>query len=192
MDGKHKYESISVLSLVPGVYKLDDGTIIQAGTVTVDGNKHFKEVPLSNSFTETPFVFTSVDSFKGPSAVTSRVKDVSKTSFKVALFEQESLLGTGHAPETVAYVAISAPNHMFNWNGKTYTLSTEEIDSNWKTLYSEGGKAFQMKLQEDQSYDGETYHTLETVDILMDSEGKNIFAQDVSTKGGNPVIIRIK
>jgi RHS repeat-associated protein len=64
-----------------------------------------------------------------------------------------------------------------------YRLSRLALNSDWTAL---GGQ--QLKLQEESSADSELSHTTETLDILQIED--HLFAQDVTTHGGDTISIR--
>jgi len=192
LDGNHKDENVSLLVLNPGRYLMPDGNVIEIGTFELSGTGKFKTVEFQQKFESTPYLFLTVNTFNGPDTVVVRAKDVNTIGFKAALFEEEDLMESGHVPETVAYMAIYAPDG----NGTIplsddvqlpYTVKQVQIASKWDTAIS----PYEFLAQEEQSLDEERAHVYENIDILLINDSE-IFGQDVSTIGKDPITVRYR
>jgi len=192
LDGNHKNENVSILVAEPGRYMLPDGNVIEIGTFELSGTGKFKSVNFSQAFENTPYLFLTVNTFNGPHTVVVRAKDVNNTGFKAAFFEEEDLMNSGHYPETVAYMAIYAPDGngtipLSNDVQLPYTVKQVQIASKWDTAIS----PYEFLVQEEQSLDEERAHVYENIDVLLINNSE-IFGQDVSTKGKDPAALRYK
>ncbi len=110
-DGAHPSETISWVAMQAGRHVLPDGTVIQAGNVTAE-NETVENVQLVD-FTDAPVVLSQVSTANDPSAVTTRMANVTNTGFDVRLQEEEAASSRGpgggvHGAETVGYIAIQA------------------------------------------------------------------------------------
>jgi hypothetical protein len=103
-DGAHTTETVSYLVMESGVFLLEDGTLVEAGTVAADHN--FAPVAFGQGFAETPVILTQVQTYADPAAVVTRQRNATSSGFEVQLQEQEAN-DPAHALETVGYVAIA-------------------------------------------------------------------------------------
>lgn len=102
LDGSHVFETASYLVLESGESDLN-GLQAQAGTEDV--NHSWKTVVFSTPFPSAPVVLTQVASDREPAAVTTRVRNVTSTSFQVRLQEEQAADGV-HSTEEVHFIAI--------------------------------------------------------------------------------------
>ena len=191
LDGGHTDENSSIVALKPGRYLMPDGNVWEIGTFNVSGTGKFVTVNFQQKFAQTPYLFLTINTFNGADTVTIRAKDVNETGFKAALFEQESLMGSGHVTEKVGYLAIYAPdgNGTIGDNESNDTLNYQLVHATVNSDWNEPIPPYLFKLQEEQSKDDETGHIYENIDTLLIG-GKLIFGQDVSTKGLDPYALR--
>jgi len=103
LDGSHGFETIGYLVFEAGDHTLDDGTRIQAGTVSVDHN--FGSVSFPSAFAAAPAVLVQTSTRNGASAVTERLKSIAAAGFEVRVQEEEGQDGD-HAVETVGWIAV--------------------------------------------------------------------------------------
>ncbi len=192
LDGQHTNENVSLLGLKPGRYLLADGkVVIEVGSFEISGTTDWFNIEFTQPFTSKPYLFLTVDTFNGPDTVVVRARNVTTSGFPARLFEQQSLMGSAHAKEKIGYVAIYSEDNNFTLFKNTdheinVSLATVEVNSDW----TDTPFGVQLKLQEDQSEDDETAHTKEDIDVMK--FGDKIFAQDVSTKGLDPITIRYR
>jgi hypothetical protein len=185
--GAHDFEESSYLVIEEGVHVMDDGSIWEAGSFdhyAVAGSVSWKAVPFAAQFPAVPYVFLTIQTNNDPEPVIVRVKDLSTAQFKAALFEEEALQD-GHAIEKIGYLAIYAPTVAGELNGAdgVYRLAMNQTDYLFTPLLGQ-----EIRLQEEQSADTETWHLLEAVNALQ--IGREYFAQATSTFGGDPCSIR--
>jgi subtilisin family serine protease len=192
LDGNHIDENSSIVALQPGRYLMPDGNVWEIGSFNISGTGEFVNVNFEQKFAQTPYLFLTINTYNGVDTVTVRAKDVNESGFKAALFEQQSLMGSGHVAEKVGYLAIYAPdgNGTIGDNEDdnesiNYTLVHATVNGDW----NEPINPYLFKLQEEQSKDDETDHIYENIDTFL-IDGNLIFGQDVSTKGSDPFAIR--
>jgi hypothetical protein len=189
LDNIHTSESVDYLMMEEGVYLLPDGTLIQVGRFPISGINNWTTVQFSNRFRKAPHVFVNLQTARDPDVAAIRVRNINPQSFDVSLFEQESLMTSGHGQEIVGYVAIEHPQNagVLNFNGSLaashYSLARTQLDHRWSDVFGH-----RIKLEEEQSQDAETIHALENVDVL--SVGDKLFTQIVSDFGLDSVLIR--
>ena len=191
LDGIHGEEEISFIAVHKGSYKVENlGTrSIEAGTVEgVDTNwvtKTFK-VP----FSTVPCVFAQCTSVNDASAVCTRVRAVTPSTFQVRLQEQWDG-GGEHVGESVDFIAIDpGPNQYFevgitnsfadhNWTALTFSSDQWTLPGFVGSVQSSGGDhpcilrykelsdgAVSVKVDEDGS-NGETIHGKENVGWMV-------------------------
>ncbi|MCU7806284.1 MAG: hypothetical protein KZQ73_00195, partial [Candidatus Thiodiazotropha sp. (ex Semelilucina semeliformis)] len=186
LDGAHLVEDISLLALPVGRYPQADGSTWEIGRFNLSGTKQWHDISFSEAFQTTPYLILTQQTRNDLETSVVRARNLSQTGFQASLSEQESLQN-GHPEETIGYLAIHSPNTSgtarFYGADLNYQLSQISLNQNWAVAGEQ-----QLKYQEEQSKDSETGHVLETVDILQ-LEG-HLFAQDVSTAGGDPAAIR--
>ncbi len=103
-NGKHGAEVFGYVVMEAGRHVLDDGTVVDAGTLA-PVNHQWTGHSFGQSFETVPVVLTQTSSYAGIAAVTTRLKDVTATGFQVRLQEEEAADGS-HADEQVSYIAI--------------------------------------------------------------------------------------
>jgi len=186
-DGAHAPEDVPYLVTEAGRHQQPDGTLIEAGTVSLDGTNRWQPVSFQTAFPGVPFVFLTVQTFNGGDAVIARVRNPTAVGFEAALFEEEALMN-GHAVEAVGYLALWAPDNgvgtlIASGEPVGYRAASAEIDHRWASVL---GRL--IKLEEEQSLDVETRHAKELIHALM--VGDFLFAQQVSHRGGDPTALR--
>ena len=191
-DGPHPAtETINWLAVEPGVHTLPDGRIIEAGTTSATDAT--SSVSLNGAFTGPPVVLTNVNSYNETDVVDSDPTNITASGFDVQL--QEGSLSDGvHIAETVGYVAISpgsgtdsgaattattlgtgystfglggtVPNAITL--GETQTLNESDAGN---VVIRNGTDSTIQAIFDEESGDGETAHTNETVGFVTFSEG---------------------
>jgi len=133
-DGIHAAEEVSFFAMHKGRYKLASRTC-EAGTIT-GVNTNWTTKAFSTNFPKVPCVLAQCTSVGEPSAVCTRVRNVTVTNFQVRL--QEGPGGDGpHTAETVDFIAIDPgtdPYRRFEVG-----RSNQCASANWTTLQSGGG-----------------------------------------------------
>ena len=195
-----------------GTWELENGTILEVGSL--DTNKmttqSWENLNFESDFAQTPAVLSTVQTDNGTQFVRTRQKGKSVDGFELSLEEEEALLSSGHATETVGWLAMETGSG--SWSGFDYTMgsTTEVIDDTWDTVSfgqtfattpnllaslssyvgadpaglryrSLGASQVQMKVEEDQSLDSEIAHVNESVDFLALAGSGNLSAVNVDS-----------
>jgi len=185
-DYFHPFEDISYLIAQPGRHVMSDGSIWEVGTFSLSGTRIWKPYAFAGTFAAAPRLFLTVQTANGGEAVSVRARNVSATVFEAALYEEEAL-NDGHSSETVGYLAIysGGDGGLVEINGYEvpYLLESHEVNHLWSPLPSG-----ELKVEEELSQDDETWHVTEAVDVL--AVGSQIFAQQVSSRGGDTTALR--
>ena len=157
------------------------------GSFELGGTKNYKDINFAEEFSGNPHVFLQVQTYEGSHTISTRVKDISKTGFKAAFYEQESL-NNGHLIETVSYIAIlpgsgTTGTLEIQSGSVAYSLFTADINHTGGQI----GEHFYI-LHEETSKDAEREHTMETLNVI-DIAGISL-VQQVSSNGGDTLSIR--
>jgi|GEM_PF-1857467 len=109
---------------------------LEAGTFNIDGEftSTSKQVDYSESFSNTPIPFTTVQSVEGASGIEARISSFGTGGFTGGICQQNSQdsCNGGHTTETVGWIAIERGNNPFP-NSEIGTTGTVVGDSNWNT-----------------------------------------------------------
>ncbi len=184
----HDLEKFDWIALEAGSYQTSDGSLWEAGTLEINGNGRVVSKDFETLFSSTPNLFLTVQTSKG-SPVIVRARDVSESGFSAAIYEEQRLfLEGGHTFETVGYLAIepAAGSGVVTINGQTIPYLFQDAMVNDK--FSEISPNLELRMEEETSFDEETRHAKERVNIL--TLGSQVFAQDVSTNGGDVATLR--
>ena len=119
LDGNHTTEDVVFVVAATGNHKIsitdkDTGIassyLVAAGTTTVNAttprNATFNTIGMGATFLRQPVLFTGTSSFNDAQPVTTRVKNISTTSFEIAMQEERSQSGNAHSGELVSWIAI--------------------------------------------------------------------------------------
>ncbi|MCK5923018.1 MAG: hypothetical protein KAG66_18900, partial [Methylococcales bacterium] len=179
--------------LEQGWHVMSDGSIWEVGTFTLtgSGSANFSPVEFQREFPSghAPHLFLTVQTHNGAEAVSVRARNITEDGFQAALYEQESTQNSGHAEETVGYVAIYSQKGSgeVRVDGKRIPYVIQRLGINGGNTPVLNGI---LTVQEEQSQDDETDHVMdETYDVL--GIGAALFAQDISSAGGNPTAPRL-
>ncbi len=189
LDGSHTVESVSWLAVSEGVHTLDDGSVIVAEHVSATDS--FETYDYDRPFDDAPVVLAQTVTTNDASAVTTRIDDVTSTGFRLKLQGEEA--HRAHADETVGVIAIAPGADLVAGDtGDSVRHRETEIDFG-ETVEDavflaqmqshDGGDSSTVRgvslsdtgaivyVEEEQSRDGETGHTTETVGYLALSAG---------------------
>lgn len=197
MDKRHTKESLSYIVLEAGSWQLADGTILEVGTTNTNSitTSAWSNIEFNSEFETTPAVFSQVQTDNGVQFVRTRQKSASKDGFELAMEEEEALKLSGHATESVGWLAIESGSG--NWSGLEYQAGStgRNINHTWDKVdfdrnfdrspslfaslasfhggdsaglryRSLGASGVELKVEEDRSLDSEISHTLETANFL--------------------------
>lgn len=197
LNGWHPLETLSYLVVESGRHTLEDGTALEAGLQSL--NQNFTTINYSSAFAAAPVVFSQTTTTNEASAVVTRMKDATATSFAAKLQEEEAADGT-HASETVAWLAIDAASgtsggllYEANHTGSTVTdawstISFAQSYANALAFFaamqtnqgtdpaavryqSLSATSAQVTVEEEQSSDTETGHGAENIGYLAIATG---------------------
>jgi hypothetical protein len=191
-DGAHTTETVAYLAVESGLFELEDGTRVEAGTVSVDHG--FAPVVFAQPFPQTPVILSQAQTAGDPAAVVTRQRSASASGFEVQLQEQEAN-DPVHGLETVGYLAIAPGPGMTGGVAFEADLTADAVTHAWHTLafsdsYSDpvflaglqtrdggdtaglryrnlGSTAVEVFVEEEKSRDTEVNHTTEVVGYLV-------------------------
>ncbi|MEL7408803.1 MAG: calcium-binding protein, partial [Cyanobacteria bacterium J06558_2] len=196
-DGWHTKESFSYLVLEAGSWELDNGSLLEVGTVNTDlvTSEGWENVDFSADFVDVPVVLSQVQTNFESDFVRTRQQPASIDGFSLSMEEEDALKASGHAAETVGWLAIDAgqgtwgdleyqagstgravTHRRYNLNFEQDFMSEPSLFASLASYY--GGDASglryldlnesrgQIMIEEDQSLDSERSHTSEIVDFL--------------------------
>lgn len=203
LDGKHpNAEDVSYIVLEAGSWVLDDGTKLEVGTL--ESNRlvtaGFESVDFSQSFSDSPVVFSQIQTSNGGDLVRTRQQVATANSFQVGMEEEEKKQNSGHTSESVGWLAIESGSG--DWGGINYQVGQtgDTVTQNWASIDLDGfnsslnflasiasydgrdpagiryqnlqNNSVEIKIEEDTSADAETRHTTEIVSFLaLQGEG---------------------
>jgi PKD repeat protein len=104
LDDIHAAELVSYLVMERGSFTLEDGTLVEAERFATSLTNAFGTLSFQRQFTTIPVMIASISTENEASAVTGRLKSISKTGFNFRMQEQESN-PQAHAAETISYIA---------------------------------------------------------------------------------------
>ncbi|MGW8160339.1 MAG: PKD domain-containing protein [Desulfoprunum sp.] len=189
---RHATETFGILIMEKGVYELDNGAKLEAGTFT--GSTSFQKVVFQQTYNVVPVVLTQVLTYNEASAVTGRVRNSGVGSFDYALQEMEKNK-VFHKAETVGYIAwepgtgtyagllyevgVTAQSVTDNWSEITFQnefpsmplfiagmQTAAEADTAAVRRQSVSTTTAQIKIEEETSKDAETSHAPEVVGYI--------------------------
>lgn len=185
-DGKHPEEEVTFLIVKKGRTRDADGSIWEAGTVELKGNRKWKKIKFKSPFPGTPEVFLTLQTSDDKEPVTVRARSVTQNGFQAALLEEERDQRTGHSKEKVGYVAVYSPTSRGTAAGSVpYRLKRGQHKKSFKNLLNH-----KVKLEEEKSKDKETRHKKESVSAM--TLGVNLFAQQVTDNERDTTALRRK
>jgi len=191
LDGPHTTETSGYLALDAGTSTLRGGTTVEAGWVNT--NDSFADVSFTQSFPSTPVVLTQAQTVRGGDAVVTRQRGLTAEGTSVRL--QESEANGPHTYEAVGYVALEPGTSRLGGDpieiGRTPGVVTDDwhridfdswydspafvadlqtydgTDTAGLRYRNLDGSGVEVRVEEEQSRDTETYHTTETVGYVV-------------------------
>ena len=174
-----------------GTHTLPDGSVLEAGTTTVDDA--FGRVTFDAAFPSSPVVFSQAQTYNDSEPIVTRNMNVSADGFKVGVQEEEAL--GSHAEETVGYLAVQPTTG----SGYEIGCTAEAVTDQWYELPFEGSHdspvlladvqtangwqpaglryanlsdaSVDVHIEEERSEDDETNHIAERVGYLVATPG---------------------
>jgi hypothetical protein len=189
LDQFHVQENTEIMAFTKGVNTFSDGSMLVTGEITVSGNGLWKRIDFPDSFAGKPHLFLFAQSATGGQPPTLHARNVTSSSFELAIKEEEQLRTSGHLPEKIAYFAIYHPANqgtlLITNQQVDYRLQQLQVNHQWTAV---SGTDTAIKLEEESSLDLEVGHVMETVDVLL--LGDQLYAQSVTANGADPFTIR--
>ena len=220
-QGSHSAETVSYFVFEAGTWQLEDGTLLEIGNTNssglVNSGAGFETVVFDLEFDNTPVVISQVQTENETDFVRTRQRNTTLNSFDVAMEEEEANEGSGHATETIGYLAIepgSGESGGFTYHadntGDTVGSNWTEVDFNG--LFAEAPQVLagissydgfdpaglrsrnldptgvEFKVEEEQSMDEELSHTSETVDYLLIEGSGSLSATPIDPFSANGAI----
>ncbi len=194
LDALHTSETLSFIVMEKGVYTLENGTKIEAGSFASNSTR-FRQYSTKETFDRTPVIFTQVMTENESDVVTVRLRNIGNNSFEYKLQEQE-INKKRHNTETIGYIAWEPGSGMIselpfevgltgnsvskNWFDLTFqsefidlpfffaTMQTNEGNNTAVIRYQNISNASALiKVEEEQSKDEEVNHNRENVGYLI-------------------------
>lgn len=192
LDGSHSAETFGILVMERGVYTLDNGAKLEAGTFS--GSTSFQKITLQQTYPQTPIVLTQVLTENETDTVTGRLRNNSQSSFEYKMQEQDKNK-VSHKAETIGYIAwepgkgeyagllyeagLTVQNVTHNWFDLAFQSefpsiplfvagmqTSAEADAAAMRSQNISETTTQIKIEEEQSKDTETSHVGEVVGYL--------------------------
>jgi chitodextrinase len=189
---RHATETFGIIIMEKGVYELDNGAKLEAGTFT--GSTSFQKVVFQQTYNVVPVVLTQVLTYNEASAVSGRVRNSGVGSFDYALQEMEKNK-VFHKAETVGYIAwepgsgeyqgllyevgVTAQSVTDSWSEITFQSefpsmplfiagmqTTAEADTAAVRRQNVSTTTARIKIEEETSKDAETSHAPEVVGYI--------------------------
>jgi hypothetical protein len=155
----------------------------------------WEPITFSASFSQTPSVFTSVQTYNGADPVTTRLSDCTAAGFDLTMDEEEAK-NDGHTTETIGWIAIKRGTGKTNDNRSVVVLSSSTNHTPTKINFGQsmarrfpvvvsdmittyGGdpgflryknllpSSIDLFIQEEQSADSEMTHAMEGVSVFV-------------------------
>lgn len=207
LNDVHAKESLSYLVLEAGTWELEDGTILEVGTVDTNATTvtEWAGIDFESDFNTLPAIMSQVQTQNGGQFVRTRQNKASVDGFELAMEEEEALKNSGHASETIGWMAIETGTGSSNgidfqaghtgrridhtWDKIHFTSDFEESPNLFASVatyrggdpvglryHDLGASGAQIKLEEDRSFDSEIGHIKESVDFLAIAGSGNLSA----------------
>ncbi len=190
-NGHHPVETVSYLVVEAGVQQLGDQRL-EAGQV--DATHDWRRVNLGDGFGDAPVVLSQMQTMNDSQAAVTRQRGVSAAGFELRVQEEEAS-DNAHGAETVGYVAISTGSGELGGAPFEVARTPDKVNDGWFALgfaqrYSQplffadmqtfdgpdtanlryqalGESGAQIRVHEETSRDGETWHTTEVAGYLV-------------------------
>lgn len=135
-DGSHATESLSYIVLEAGTWELEDGTMLEVGTVDTQSmtTSQWESIDFDTDFQEKPAILSQVQTQNGAQFVRTRQKSSDNDGFEIAMEEEEALKYSGHSQETLGWLAMESGSG--NWDGLEYEVAHtgKRINHTWDTI----------------------------------------------------------
>jgi hypothetical protein len=206
LDGNNTSEKINYVVVESGTYGLPGGIRVEAGRFTANAVSSFAAVPFKQSFGTAPVVMTTITTANEGDTVTMRLRNIDTTKFDYLLQEQE-LNSEQHLSEEAGYIAWepsagSLDGLVFEIGRTSDTImhafqpltfyesfmqppvflagmqTTDGGDTAAVRWQNKQASKIEVKVEEEQSRDFETYHTTEVVGYMVFEADENSTPDD--------------
>lgn len=131
LDAPPATQSIDYLVVPEGRYTLPDGTVWEAGTIDLRGDRQWQSHDFRIDFPATPQVFLSVQD-DGASTAVARTRDVGPSGFEASLLVEEGRRGAATPNKRIHYLATWSPAPGAVWYPATITPDSTPPPSTWR------------------------------------------------------------
>jgi hypothetical protein len=190
LDGSHINEAINLIGIQQGQWASAKQQL-EVGVSSINGTGRWKTIRFATDFTTPPTVILGLQTTNGHDAVDIHVRNITTTTMQVALFEEQAKMGSGHVAEIVGYLLVASDTDGFNLGNLQATRIELPflnagilINHSWQTI----GDGYQVRLEEDQTSDPETFHVFESVHVV--NINGHYLTQIASANGGDPAVLR--
>ena len=188
----HSLETFSILIVEKGVYSLENGLKLEAGTFS--GTATFQNLAYQQAYSKKPVVVTQIMTTNEATVVSGRLQNATTTSIEYKMQEREKNRAN-HKPETVGYIAWepgigeysgmkfeaqhTPQNNTNYWSDLAFQTQFDSKPYFFAEMqtYAEADTAtvrtlnlslstVRMKIEEEQSKDVETNHAAEAVGYI--------------------------
>ncbi|KAB7627950.1 putative Ig domain-containing protein [Alkalilimnicola sp. S0819] len=187
-DGLHGTEQGRYLVVQPGRHYLPDGSVWEAGRLSVGADRQWQGRSFIHSFDGVPALFLTLQTSDSDVPLAVRVHSVSETGFVVALDAEEGLALPADSVEVLGYLAVyGASVGAVEVDGvpRDYQIAFAALSDQYTPL-----AGTELRLEEDQAADAETAHEREMVASL--AFGHDVFAQAQTAFETDPAVLRRK
>ena len=195
-DGSHIQERVFYMVVEAGIRSVAGLTVearrLNTSKLLADG---WEPITFSAFFSQTPSVFTSVQTYNGVDPVTTRLSNCSAAGFNLTMDEEEAK-NDGHTTETIGWIAIKRGTGNTNDNRSVVVLSsstnhiptqinfgqsmarrfpvvvsdmitTYGVDPGFLRYQNLGPGSIDLFIQEEASSDPEMNHVVENVSVFV-------------------------
>ncbi|MGK7927507.1 MAG: PEP-CTERM sorting domain-containing protein [Spirulina sp.] len=141
MDGLHTLETLSYLVLESGSWALDDGGLLQVGSLNAGGlvgtnsdDSGWNNVDFAFDFANDPLLFSQVQTSHEDGYLVTRHDNVGTTGFSIGMQEGERSNNSGHLSETIGWFALESGSG--DWSGNTYQAGQtgDRVTHDWANI----------------------------------------------------------
>jgi hypothetical protein len=200
-DGVHGAEDISWIVVETGSWVLADGTVIEAGLAEIGApvRQSFTSLSFKASFAAGPAVLTQTQTANDADFVQTRMQGVDAGGFSVGLEEEEAAARGVHGVEGVGWIALDM-GAASDADGFVFEAGEISANQKWGTEIFGAGldapgvvagmasyngadaaaarlgaitdQGFQIRAEEDQTHDTETFHAREDFHWIAFNQGE--------------------
>ena len=169
-----------------GTHELADGSVWVADSFELAGPNIAKVLTFTPKLPKRPTVLATAATAIDPSAFMVRVFDPTRSQVTIRLYNEEARAATGHAAETIGWIAIAGPSSssisVAGSPAMTFAFGAR-LRHDWRVRHG-----YSVALAEEKSADSEVLHAFEMADLIaIDDE---LFGSTTSDEEMDPFTIR--